>query len=158
MRLEMKQLSECPEHLQAVGTWIFSEWWFRVHKSPEIICNILRTHTEKDRVPYTVVALADGSPVGSCSVMQNDGVHRPELTPWVAAVYVKAPYRKQGIASMILQEAAIIGKRAGIQTLYIDCLETTARVYEKNGWKYLEHLIGDEKSVVLYRKLSQPGN
>ena len=31
----------------------------------------LRTHTQKDKVPYTVVALVGGIPVGSCSVIQE---------------------------------------------------------------------------------------
>ncbi len=64
-------------------------------------------------VPFTVVALADGVPVGSCLVIDNDCVHRPQLTPWVAAVFVKPESRGRGVASAILEEAATIATRSG---------------------------------------------
>jgi GNAT superfamily N-acetyltransferase len=106
MHIELKQLSECPEHLLAVGTWIYEEWWKRRNNSFEAVLRWLRTHTEKDTVPFTVVALVGGNPVGSCCVIENDCVHRPQYAPWVAAVYVKPEFRRRGVASKLLQEAA----------------------------------------------------
>ncbi len=150
--IQTNQLSECPEHLTTVGTWIYSEWWSRRHNSPEVVFNLLRTHTVKDKVPYTVVAFVDGTPVGSCCVIENDCIHRPQYTPWVAAVFVKPEMRHRGIASAVLQEAARIATRSGIAGLYIDCLATTARVYEKNGWAIHEREVGDKDSVVMLRK------
>ncbi len=153
MKIEVRQLSECPEHLTTVGGWIYHEWWFRVHKSPDVICDLLRTHTVKDRVPFTVVAFADGLPVGSCSVIENDCVHRPQYAPWVAAVYVKPEMRNRGIASAFLQEAAAIATRGGIEGLYIDCHVRTIPVYERNGWVVHEREVGDKDSVVMLRRI-----
>jgi GNAT superfamily N-acetyltransferase len=151
MNLEVKQLSECPEHLEIVGQWIYRKWWSRRYADPEVVLSQLRNHTRKDCVPYTVVAFADGVPVGSCCVIENDCPHRPQYTPWVAAVYVKPEMRLRGIASAVLQEAASIAKRANIAGLYIDCLATTARVYAKNGWDVYEREVGDKDSVVMFR-------
>ena len=149
MKLEVKQLSECPDHLTAVGTWIYEQWWSRKYNTPEVVFGWLREHTAKHRVPYTIVGFADGIPVGSCCVIQNDCVHRPQYSPWVAAVYVKPEMRNRGIASMILQEAAAVAARIQVKGLYIDCLATTARVYEKNGWRIYEREVGDKDSVVM---------
>ena len=80
MTWQVQQLSECPQHLEAVGNWIFDQWWSRRHDSAEVVLAWLRTHMQKDKVPYTVVALVGGIPVGSCSVIQNDCVHRPIFT------------------------------------------------------------------------------
>ncbi len=153
MQIETRQLSECPEHIVAVGTWIFQEWWSRKYKDPEVVLAQLRTHARRDEVPYTVVALAAGVPVGSCSVIENDCVHRPQYAPWVAAVFVKPEMRMRGIASSVLQEAARIAARAKIEGLYIDCLASTARVYEKNGWAVHEREVGDKDSVVMLRRI-----
>lgn len=106
----------------------------------------------KDKVPYTIVGFADGIPVGSCCVIENDCPHRPQYSPWVAAVYVKPEMRNRGIASMILQEAAVVASRIKVAGLYIDCLATTARVYEKNGWRIYEREVGDKDSVVMLRE------
>jgi hypothetical protein len=27
MKLEVKQLSECPEYVATFGSWIYDEWW-----------------------------------------------------------------------------------------------------------------------------------
>jgi GNAT superfamily N-acetyltransferase len=151
MDLQVKQLSECPEHLVTVGTWIYEEWWKRPTNTAEVVLSRLRTHTRKDQVPFTVVALADGHPVGSCCVIENDCEHRPQYTPWVAAVYVKPEMRHRGVASLLLQEAAGIAERTHLNGLYIDCLSVTAPVYAKNGWTILEHEVGDKDSVVMLR-------
>jgi GNAT superfamily N-acetyltransferase len=152
MKLEAKQLSECPEHLTAVGTWIYEQWWSKRCNAPEVVFSQLREHITKDKVPYTIVGFADGTPVGSCCVIENDCLHRPQYSPWVAAVYVKPEMRNRGIASMILQEAAAVASRINIDGLYIDCLATTARVYEKNGWRLYEREVGDKNSVVMLRE------
>ena len=156
MQLELKQLAECPEHLTEVGTWIYDQWWSRAHESAEVVLALLRTHRVRDRVPFTIVALAGGLPVGSCSVIENDCVHRPHYTPWVAAVFVKPELRRCGVASAILQEAAKIATRSAIEGLYIDCLAKTAPVYEKNGWVIHEREVGDAESVVMLRRTGDP--
>jgi GNAT superfamily N-acetyltransferase len=151
MNYEVKQLSERPECLGTVGAWIYNQWWSKRYDDPEVVFSWLRTHTRKDTVPFTVVAFADGVPIGSCSVIQNDCKHRMQYTPWVAAVYVKPEMRGRGIASMILQEAAAVATRANVAGLYIDCLATTAPVYERNGWTTYEREVGDKESVVMLR-------
>ena len=152
MQIQLKQLAECPEQLLAVGNWIYEQWWKRPNNSVEVVLRWLRCHTEKDRVPFTVVALAEGNPIGSCSVVENDCVHRPQYTPWVAAVYVKPEFRGRGVASGILREAARIAARAPVEGLYIDCLAKTAPVYEKSGWRIVEREVGDKDSVVMFRR------
>jgi len=151
MHFEVKQLSECQEYLTTVGTWIFEAFWSKRHRDPEVVLSWLRLHTQKDRVPYTVVAFVDGNPVGSCCVIEDDCVHRMQYSPWVAAVYVKPDMRMRGVASCALQEAAKIAGRIGAKGLYIDCLGVTAPVYQKNGWEILEREVGDKDSVVMLR-------
>ena len=153
MTIVVRQLSECPEHLETVGRWIYEEWWRKRCDSPEVVFGWLRNHIKLDTVPYSVVALAEGEPVGSCCVIENDCVHRPQYTPWVAAVYVKPDFRRQGVASTMLSEVAWIAARAHIKNLFIDCLAVTASVYEKNGWAIYEREVGDKESVVMLRKI-----
>jgi GNAT superfamily N-acetyltransferase len=139
--------------MKTVRNWIFHEWWSKRHDSTEVVFTWLRTHTQKDKVPFTVVALADGIPVGSCSVIENDCVFRKQYTPWVAAVFVKPEMRHRGIALAVLQQAAAIAVRAQVKGLYIDCLAVTAPVYEKNGWRVYEREVGDKNSVVMLRTI-----
>ena len=61
MTIALKQLSECPEHLETVGRWIYEEWWSKRCDSPEVVLNWLRSHTKLDTVPYSVIALAEAN-------------------------------------------------------------------------------------------------
>lgn len=152
MNVEVRQLSECPEFLCTVGTWMYEQWWSRRHDSPEVVYRLLRTHVHRDRVPLTLVAFADGVPAGSLCVVENDCVHRPQYTPWVAGVFVKPEMRQRGIASKLLQAAAEAAARMRVEGLYIDCLLVTAPVYERNGWVIHEREVGDKDSVVMLRE------
>ena len=117
----------------------------------------LRQHTQRNAVPFTIVALENGQPVGSCSVIENDCVHRPQYALWVAAVFVKEEWRHRGIASRILQEACRVAHRAGVKGLYIDSHVNTVPLYEQKGWTILEREVGDAVSVVMLKRLeSQP--
>ena len=152
MKFEVKQLSECLECLTTVGTWIYEEWWNRRYNTPEVVLSWLRTHTRKDRVPYSVVAFADGTPIGSCCVIENDCIHRQQYDTVGCRCLREAGMRHRGVASRVLQEAAAIATRIGVDGLYIDCLAITAPVYEKNSWRIYEREVGDKDSVVMLRK------
>ena len=77
MTIALKQLSECPEHLETVGRWIYEEWWNKRCNSPEVVVSWLRTHTKLDTVPYSVITLAEGEPVGSCCSLRQAGLSSP---------------------------------------------------------------------------------
>ncbi len=151
MNLELKLLSECPEHLETVGKWIYEQWWRNQDNTPEVVFKQLRLHLEKGAFPFTIVAIFYGEPVGSCCVIENDCSLRPQYSLWVAAVYVKPEERLKGIASGILQEAFHEARKLRINGLYIDCWAKTSPLYEKNGWKILERDVGQKDSIVMYQ-------
>ena len=88
MKITIRQLADCPEFLDTVGNWIYHQWWQTPDNTSEVVLSLLRQHTVRDAMPFTLVALADGIPVGSCCVIAQDCAHRPQYTPWVAAVLV----------------------------------------------------------------------
>ncbi len=131
--------------------WIYEEWWQTQDNTPEIIFEQLRAHTERDTFPFTVVAIENGVPVGSCCVIENDCALRSQYIPWVAAVFVKQERRLCGIASSILQEAFPVANKLRIKDLYIDWWVKTVPIYEKNGWTVLERDVGEKDSMVMFR-------
>jgi len=59
----------------------------------------LRAHLIRDRMPLTLVASSELCPVGTATLLAHDvGTEQwPELSPWLAAVYVAPEYRHRGI-------------------------------------------------------------
>ncbi|MCP4545244.1 MAG: GNAT family N-acetyltransferase [bacterium] len=151
--MELKQLSECPQHFECIGNWIYEEWWRTPDNSPEIVFEWLRQHLECDALSYTIVAIVDGEPVGSCCVIENDCALRPQYGPWVAAVYVKPEMRLRGVATGFLGRAVAVARDLKISALYIDCWAKTAPVYMKSGWEILERDVGEKDSVVMHQSI-----
>jgi predicted N-acetyltransferase YhbS len=68
----------------------------------------------------------------------------PDLTPWLAAVYVMPEYRRRGVGAALIQ--AVVEKAAlGVETLY---LSTVGReeYYASLGWDVIHR--SDDKVVM----------
>jgi GNAT superfamily N-acetyltransferase len=96
-----------------------------------------------NKVPFILVALDGGDWVGTASLWEHDLDKRPDLTPWIAGVYVKENYRGQGIASQLINRVFDIAKKFGFKKIYLHT-EHTHRLYEKLGWSRLEESINDQ--------------
>ncbi len=108
---------------------------------------MLRERRTSDQIYETFVALLDSVPVGTATVLDHDvdTERRPDLTPWVAAVYVIPEARRQGIGEQLLSQATAFTQSRGFKTVY---LWTTDRRnwYERLGWQLIEQF---ERSNVL---------
>lgn len=70
-----------------------------------------------------------------CSLRPNDGI-RPELTPWLASLYVEPDFRGQGIAVKLIKDITQKAKSLGYHALYLLAFdEALPNWYEKQGWQ-----------------------
>jgi predicted N-acetyltransferase YhbS len=113
-------LFERPQHMPTVATWIYNEFWADKNRySTEDLTSLLRQATRADVIPLSLLALCSDEPVGTVNLIENDDEHRSELTPWLAALYVRPEYRRRGIGSLLvytLQQAAV---RLGFRLMYL---------------------------------------
>jgi GNAT superfamily N-acetyltransferase len=56
-------------------------------------------------VPCARVAFLDDTPVGSVSLIASNMDTRPELTPWLAALFVLPQYRRRGVGTALCGDA-----------------------------------------------------
>ncbi len=88
-------------------------------------------------VPSVLVALEDGALVGSAMLIANDMDTRPDLTPWLAGVYVVEPFRDRGIGSALVRRVEADASALGVGRLYLYTPDAT-RFYEGLGWAVVE--------------------
>ncbi|MHB0764237.1 GNAT family N-acetyltransferase [Stutzerimonas sp. NM35] len=88
-------------------------------------------------VPSIFIAVSGGQLVGSAALVQNDMHTRPDLSPWLAAVYVKEAFRHQGIATELVARCEAEAARSNANAWYL-YTEFASKFYEKLGWRYLE--------------------
>lgn len=148
--MRVDSIADHPHLIDTIARWHWDEWG---HQDPggsaESWAQGLRERTNRDRVPTTYVALEGEDLVGSATLVHNDMSTRPELSPWVAGVYVKPELRGQGVGSALMRHVARKAAEMGIKKLYL--YTGGARVfYEKLGWRYLEsaHYEGRTVSIM----------
>ncbi|WP_340119083.1 GNAT family N-acetyltransferase [Pelagibius sp. 7325] len=113
-------LFEVPGHRPVVANWIYEAFWFgQDGYDPDLFECRLGEACDADRIPLSLLALDGGTPAGTANLIVDDYPERPQLTPWLAALYVDPPFRRRGHATALgrrlLQEAA----RLDCPTVYL---------------------------------------
>ena len=142
-------LSQQPQHLPTLAAWHQAEWG-DLNPGETLTMRIARMQAYlcPDFIPSTFVSIQNGQLAGSAALVENDMDTHPELTPWLASVFVSPPFRKQGIGSQLVQHAMQQARAAGIQTLYLFTPEH-AEFYHKLGWQIIAPEIYRGHSVTL---------
>jgi GNAT superfamily N-acetyltransferase len=133
------------DHLELVPTlahWHWSEWETEDPQgTPEKWAERLARRTRRDGIPTTFVALSSplsgGQLLGSASLVEHDLPPRPDLTPWLAGVYVAPAWRGRGVGSALVRRAVAFAAALGIPRLYLHT-STAEHLYAALGWEVLE--------------------
>ncbi|SDM27338.1 Acetyltransferase (GNAT) family protein [Modicisalibacter muralis] len=150
-------LTPASPHLETVATWQHEAWGhLNTALSFEGRCDEVRSECGQGGVPQVFVAMAGDRPVGTASLTVDDMESRPELTPWLASVFVLPAWRGQGIASRLVRRVEQEAHEAGIETLYLYTPDQQA-LYRRLGWVEREGMSyrGEDVSVMM-RQLATP--
>ena len=136
--IEVVALFDRPEFIPIVAQWNWAEWRdLLTCASCEAFADDLRAKTRRDGIPITFLALEDDAPVGTVSLLADDLESRPELTPWLASLYVVPERRGNGLGKMLVRHAVGAARGFGIATLYL-YTPGQAQFYARLGWEFLE--------------------
>ncbi|TNC09379.1 GNAT family N-acetyltransferase [Methylobacterium terricola] len=102
-------------------------------------------------MPRTCVLLADDEPVGMASLAAHDLDPRPDLTPWLAGVYVAPPARGRGHAVRLVAAVEAEARSLGVPTLWLYTRSAEA-LYARIGWRTVDRFPYREKTYALMRR------
>jgi predicted N-acetyltransferase YhbS len=96
----------------------------------------------RDGIPATYVLLIDGAVTGSVSLIDCDDIGdvRPDLSPWLASLYVEPSRRRLGNGSALVKHCIEQAKQLGCSTLYL-YTDTHSKFYERFGWRAIERRV-----------------
>ena len=144
--MRIDNVADHPEFVETVARWQWEEWG---HHDPadSLAARIadIGAQTDPDRIPTTFVALDGDNPLGSASLVADDMSAHPELTPWLASVYVAPAARGAGVASALVRRVVQLAAALGVARLYL-YTESARGLYEKLGWRVIatEQFEGDQ--------------
>ena len=160
MQLTVDYLANHPEAIPQLARWSFDEWRryieYRGRSFDDVVAGY-RQRVNTDALPLAVVAIADNDAViGTGALMDADLPLRPDLTPWLASIFVAPEHRGRGVASMIVERLVNEATRLDRKRLYL-WTSSAAPLYARLGWQEIEKLeyCGSESSVML-RELAAP--
>jgi GNAT superfamily N-acetyltransferase len=102
-------------------------------------------------MPRTFILLANGEPVGTASLVAHGLEERPDLTPWLAGVFVEPHARGRGHAGPLISAVEQAARTASILTLWL-YTNTAERIYARAGWQTVESVQHGGKPVVLMKR------
>jgi GNAT superfamily N-acetyltransferase len=125
-------LSDQPELAELVASWILTEFGHPGSPSLEVMTALyLAPH---DGPEETFVLFEGDTPVGTASLSRTDLPSRPDLTPWLASVYVDPEFRGRGYASTLVRQVEDLARTASVATLWLFTW-TAEPLYARLGWE-----------------------
>jgi len=150
--LSIAYLADYPQFLPTVANWVYTEWG---HHAPDLTVHdyeaTFRNHLVRDAIPLTVIALWDELPAGTASIFVQDMSIHPELSPWLAAVYVPVDHREKGIGSKLVAAIEDIARSLRLGRLYL-WTPDKEHFYSQLGWSVIERPVYFHQKVVLMTK------
>lgn len=136
------RIEHLADHVDAIPTlasWILEEWGhsFADATFQELVSELERRAVPR-RIPETFLALEGDRLVGTASIVAQDLPIRPELSPWLAAVYVVPECRNRGIGTMLARRAMLEAETLGLDKLYLFTPDRRD-FYGGLGWHVREH-------------------
>jgi predicted N-acetyltransferase YhbS len=145
-------LADHPAFIPTLAEWHFAEWGhLRSGDSVPRRIGRLSEASRHQEVPTVVVAFEGDQLLGAAMLVANDMTTRPDLTPWLAGVFVAPARRGQGIGAALVQRIVSEAKALQWPLLYLYTF-STEKYYEKLGWRLVErtNYLGSEVAVMSY--------
>ena len=131
-------LAKEPQHIPTLAQWHQTEW-ASLNPGQTLAQRIdkMQHYLDNNFIPSTFIYKHHDQLAGSAAIIENDMEIKPELTPWLASVYVKPEFRRQGIGAKLVKNLMAQAKAAGLENLYLFTPDQ-AGFYKKLGWMVMQ--------------------
>lgn len=141
--IQIEWLKDYPQTLPTLVDWVYKEW--HSYDSTLTKENLLKSYRERlndDKLPFTLVAIKWGQPVGMISLKEEA---EPELAsiangnPWLGTLYVVEEEQNKGLERELLNCATTIARSLGFSDAYVYTSDpSNGSWYSQNGAEVVE--------------------
>jgi GNAT superfamily N-acetyltransferase len=137
--------------VEVIARWRWEAFIRDTEPFEDVLRRAQRTASMGLIIPRTLVLLIDDEPVGTASLAAHDLEERPDLTPWLAGVFVAPHARGRGYAAQLVAAVEGEARKASILTLWL-YTNTAERIYARIGWQTVEIVLHNSRPFVLMRR------
>jgi GNAT superfamily N-acetyltransferase len=152
MTTTLVSLRERPDLVPTIASWLWYEWARLKGRTLEQVEVRLTGRLTTAGFEETFVCLVQDTPVGTASLVDADLDTRPDLTPWLAGVFVAPEYRGKNLAPPLVRRVEDAAQAAGARTLWLHT-EHAEGLYAKLGWEAVGPEMDHQVAVTLMKRL-----
>jgi len=141
---EVCDLREHQQFCDAVADRAWKAWWRDRGYPLDLIAGLVQSNLAGRPVPFCVVAHRGDVFLGTASLIAADLEERPDLTPWVAGVWVDAEYRRQGVGGALVRKALELAGQRGNPSPDLCAANAKRSFYKGLGWALIEENVGPD--------------
>jgi GNAT superfamily N-acetyltransferase len=153
----ISDLRQHPAFFDTVADRIWQAWWQPDGTPLAYISNRLCENMAATPIPFALVAHDGERFLGTASVIASDLEERPQLTPWIAAVWVEENARRYGVGAALVNRAAQDCFALGVSRAYLCARPRMSGFYERLGWIVAERKVGRHAMSVFFRDAESSG-
>lgn len=134
MTAHIVTLADRPDLVAIVGYWQWQEWGRARGRRLESVRRDVAPLAKRHSAEAGFVLLDGETPVGTACLTLEDLDTRPDLTPWLASVFVLPEQRGRGHASALVRAVEQAAAARGHRRLWLFTW-TSMPLYARLGWK-----------------------
>ena len=115
--LQIIALSAHPDLAPVVATWRVGAFGYPGGWTVEELTALLLAPSMGPE--ETFILLDQGRPVGTASLLREDLETRPDLTPWLAGLFVEPAFRGRGYGTMLVRRVETFARDASVPALWL---------------------------------------
>jgi GNAT superfamily N-acetyltransferase len=139
--MQIDYLANHPQFIPELARWHHEEWsYLRPGDTVEARIARLREACARRPMPAAFVAFTDLELLGSAALVNNDMDTRPNLSPWLAGVFVAPAHRRGGIGAALVGRVVLEARALGHRRIYL-YTPSAEGFYSKLGWSLFDHAL-----------------
>ena len=118
---------------------IYNNWWGKEKGLTYDEINKLYINTlDNDELPKIYALISNDTLIGTYEINEKDGIDSEKYTKYIANVFIKEKYRKNGYSKLLIEDAIERAKYHDYNALYLH--SRLENYYEKYGFKLIKEV------------------
>jgi GNAT superfamily N-acetyltransferase len=151
MALSVTTIAARPDLAEPVARWLWEEWGRKKGRPFERTLGMVSSRTAPRGLEQCFVLLDGEAPAGTASLAAEDADSRPDLSPWLASVFVAPEARGRGYGRVLVTAVESAAREAGFATLWL-FTDSAAALYAGLGWRDAGTVLDQGRSYALMRR------
>lgn len=150
--MKIEYLAEHKDIIPTLARWTYEEWsYLHPERTLSEVERLISERSNRKHIPIALVAIDKGKVIGMAELKTSDFKGRPDLSPWLAGLYVDIPHRRKGVGTKLVQEIEKLAARLGASNLYL-ITDDAEKFYSELNWSVQERTVWQGHSVTVMEK------